>query len=254
MNTNRHRYYPTDIRAPQSLPGINHLCWQTPSPPSPPPDFSNICRGRSNYLQPIQWLPEIFSIKAVEFKLALRLLQDRLKHSLLASCDALVGSTGHLINQNIVVPVFYVRAACTPFSVKINVTGDLTLYVFVPQSALRIKPRTNNVNTTAFSQKWRSSSQFFLDSYLDFPPPNWLPASSNLSLSSLSSLVFLCVTFFFSDLIFPLNFEFCFLKSLSLSSSFPVLLLLLLLLLGRPPWPYSILIIGWRNYILQKRL
>ena len=79
------------------------------------PDFTNRRRGRTNYLQPMPRLVEIFSTDARAIKTVTRLLRCHPKYWLPASHDALFRSTGHLTNRKIVVPVLWVYGSCTHF-------------------------------------------------------------------------------------------------------------------------------------------
>ena len=68
-----------------------------------------------------------------------------------SSSGMLVGSTGYLPLKNILLSIFYIIVARAPFSIKINVTVDFSLSVFVPWLKPRINFRKNYLNTTTFS-------------------------------------------------------------------------------------------------------
>ena len=115
------------------------------------PNIHNIHWPQANNSLPPPCLPEIFSTDDGSFEPALRLLRGSPKNWLLAFSDALVGSNGHFTSQNIGC-LFYNRTARAPFSVKTNITGVLILFFIVTQLTVRINPRINYLNTTAFPQ------------------------------------------------------------------------------------------------------
>ena len=115
------------------------------------PNFSNKCRGCLSDLKLTPRIPEIFSTNARDFEPVLWILWGRLKYWLLSYPDTLVRSTGHLTNQNISC-LFYDCTDHAPFSIKINVPGAFTLSVLVYWLNLRINPRKNYLNMTAFSK------------------------------------------------------------------------------------------------------
>ena len=114
------------------------------------PYFSNRRRICPNNLQPMPQLPEISSTNAGYFEPATRLLRGRPKYWIPAFSNDIFGSNGHFNDQNIGC-LFYYRTTCAPFSIKINVTGVLTLFVLVLRLSLRIIPGKNYLNTTVFS-------------------------------------------------------------------------------------------------------